>query len=43
MDEMLIYGFNNDKTKKMRLEYPDRIGGYVAYIGPNLNNLLQIP
>jgi|LauGreDrversion4_2_1035121.scaffolds.fasta_scaffold159021_1 hypothetical protein len=37
--DLLIYGFNNNKLKIMRLEYADRIGGYTAFIGTNLNNL----
>jgi hypothetical protein len=37
--DLLIYGFNNNKTHSMRLEYPDRIGGYSVFIGPDLRNL----
>ena len=37
--DLLIFGFNNNQTKTIRLEYADRIGGYVAFIGPNLANL----
>jgi len=37
--DLLIYGFNNNKTHSMRFEYADRIGGYSVYIGPNLRSL----
>ena len=40
--DLLIYGLNNNKYGKLRLYYPDILGGYVAYIGPDLNNLNQI-
>ncbi len=37
--DLLLYIFNNNQSRYMNLEYPDRIGGYVVFIGPDLNNL----